>query len=170
MRTGAWIVSPCTARSGYFIFGLSNFSRAVRQKMSRIFEALKQAQLVRASKAPPEPPAGHAVEIPDRRRSRRWALDISVYVYGHGPGTEPFHEEAHTLNVNANGALLLLSVPVQKGQMLLLTNQLPQREQDCRVVFLRTQHSRTVETGIAFPETNPDFWQVHSPPEDTHTA
>jgi hypothetical protein len=135
-------------------------------KMSRIFEALKHAQLICAGKAPPKPPATDAVEMPDRRRSRRWALDISVYVYGHGPGTEPFHEETHTLNVNANGALLLLSVPVSAGQTLLLTNQLTQREQNCRVVFLGTKRSRTVEAGIAFPETNPDFWQTHSPPED----
>src|SRR5579859_4012607 len=107
--------------------------------MSRIFEALKHAQLVRAGKVQPKPPAADAVEIPDRRRSRRWALDISVYVYGHGPGKEPFHEEAHTLTVNANGALLLLSVSVRKGQMLLLTNRLTQREQNCRVVFLGTK-------------------------------
>jgi hypothetical protein len=139
-------------------------------KMSRIFEALKNAQSVRANKSQPEPPKVDAVESPDRRRSRRWALDVSVYVYGHGPGTGPFHEEAHTLNVNANGALLLLSVPVHKGQMLLLTNQLTQRELDCRVVFLGTQHSRTVETGVAFPEANLDFWQAHSPPQDKPAA
>jgi len=138
--------------------------------MSRIFEALKQAQLVRAGKEPPKPPAEDVVETPDRRRSRRWALDVAVYVYGHGPGKEPFHEEAHTLTVNANGALLLLSVPVEKGQKLLLTNQLTQREQDCLVVFLGTQHSRTVETGVAFPETNPDFWQLHPPPGDKPAA
>ena len=134
--------------------------------MSRIFEALKHAESLRASKALAEPPVADLVEIPNRRRSRRWALDISVYVYGHGPEKEPFHEEAHTLNVNANGALLLLSVPVYEGQILLLTNQLTQQEQDCRVVFLGAKHSRTVETGVAFPRTNPDFWQMHSAPED----
>ena len=134
--------------------------------MSRIFEALKKAQLARAGKAPPKPPAEDAVEIPDRRRSRRWALDVSVYVYGHGPGKEPFHEEAHTLNVNANGALLLLGAPVEKGQTLLLTNQLTQQEQDCRVIFLGTQHSRTVEAGVAFRESNPDFWQKQEPLEN----
>ena len=137
------------------------------KKMSRIFEALKQAKSVRAGKAPEEPSEAGAVEISDRRRSRRWALDLSVYVYGHGPGKDPFHEEAHTLSVNANGGLLLLSVPVQMGQTLLLTNQLTQQEQDCRVVFLGTRHSRTVETGVAFPQTNPDFWQTHpTPPKE----
>ncbi len=133
--------------------------------MSRILEALKQGQLARSGKVQPELPAADAVEIPDRRRSRRLAFDIPVYVYGHEPGAEPFHEEAYTLTVNANGALLLLSVPVRKGQKLLLTNQLTQREQDCRVVFLGTQHCRTVETGVAFPETIPDFWRAHSSPE-----
>jgi hypothetical protein len=68
--------------------------------------------------------------------------------------------------VNANGALLLVSVPVQKGQKLLLTNTLTQQEQDCRVVFLGTRRSRTVEAGIAFPMTNPKFWQLPTAPED----
>jgi hypothetical protein len=138
--------------------------------MSRIFEVLKPVQVARAGKAPSKPTAEDGVEIRDRRRSRRLAFDIPVYVYGHGPGKEPFHEEAHTLNVNANGALLLLSVPVRKGQKLLLTNQLTQQEQDCRVVFLGTKRSRTVETGVAFPATNPDFWQMHSTPENEPAA
>lgn len=138
--------------------------------MSRIFEALKHAQSLRADKPEPSPPGADAPEVPDRRRSRRLALDISVYVYGYGPEKDPFHEEAHTLNVNANGALLLLSVPVQKGQTLLLTNQLTQQEQDCRVVFLGTKHSRTVETGVAFPRKNFEFWQTHSTPEDKPAA
>jgi hypothetical protein len=137
----------------------------LRKIMSRIFEALRQAQRSRTRDVPMKPPAENSTEIPDRRRSRRWALDVSVYVYGHGPGEEPFHEEAHTLNVNATGALLLLSVPVQKGQVLLLTNQETQQDQDCRVIFLGTQRSRTVEAGVAFPGANPDFWLSHSPPE-----
>jgi hypothetical protein len=140
------------------------------KKMSRIFEALKHAHSVHAGKTPADPSGAGATKISDRRRSRRWARDISVYVYGHGPGKDPFHEEAQTLSVNANGALLLLSVPVQMGQTLLLTNQLTQQEQDCRVVFLGTKHSRTVETGVAFPRTNPDFWQAHPTPEDKSAA
>jgi hypothetical protein len=138
--------------------------------MSRIFEALKHAHSVRSSKTLAEPDGADVVEIPNRRRSRRWTLDISVYVYGHGPEKEPFHEEAHTLNVSANGALLLLSVPVQKGQMLLLTNQRTEQEQNCRVVYLGTRHTRTVEAGVAFLRTNPDFWQLHATPEDDPAA
>jgi hypothetical protein len=134
--------------------------------MSRIFDALKYAQRVREGKVQPNAPVEGAIEVPDRRRSRRWSLDVSVYVYGHGPGKEPFHEEAHTLHVNANGALLLLSVPVKKGQTLLLTNRLTQKEQDCRVVFLGTRRSRTVEAGVEFPQTNPGFWNLSAEPEN----
>jgi hypothetical protein len=138
--------------------------------MSRIFEALKHAQLVREGKLPSKASGEEAVEVPDRRRSRRRSLDIPVYVYGHDLNTEPFHEEAHTLQVNANGALLLLSVPVKKGQQLLLTNTLTEKEQDCRVVFLGTKRTRTVETGVAFPLTNPGFWRLPPGPEDKFAA
>jgi hypothetical protein len=138
--------------------------------MSRIFEALKRAQVARSSKLHPNSPTADAVQVPDRRRSRRWAMDICVYVYGHGPGRDTFHEEAHTLNVDANGALLLLSVPVREGQTLLLTNQQTQREMDCRVVRLGKQHSRTVETAVALPRTDTDFWQIFAAPEDDSGA
>jgi hypothetical protein len=138
--------------------------------MSRIFEALKHAQQVRDGKADPASPETDTAELTDRRRSRRLSLDVSVYVYGHGPEKEPFHEEAHTLSVSANGALLLLSVPVRKGQTLLITNQLTQRELDCRVVYLGARHSRTTETGVAFQRPQPDFWQAHVLPEDDPAA
>jgi hypothetical protein len=138
--------------------------------MSRIFEALKNAQLIRDGKLQPNAPVEGATEVPDRRRSRRWSLDIPVYVYGHGPDQEPFHEEAHTLHVNANGGLLLLSLPVKKGQKLLLTSTLTEKEQDCRVVFLGTERSRTVEVGIAFPLANPQFWQLPAEPEGETAA
>ena len=134
--------------------------------MSRIFDAIKHAQLALQGKVSPEPAVDGPVEVPDRRRSRRWILDVLVFVYGHGPEKEPFHEEARTLNVNANGALLLLSAPVRAGQRLLLTNQLTQKEQDCRVIFLGAEHVETIQAGIAFPEANPDFWQPPSTTEE----
>jgi hypothetical protein len=136
--------------------------------MSRIFEALKLAQLIRAGKLKPKSPQPDALGIPERRRSRRWAFDIPVYIYGHEQGGEPFHEEAHTLDVSSNGALLLLSVPVREGQQLLLTNTLTEQEQDCRVVFIGTRRSRTVEAGVVFPETNAEFW--HLPTEADKTG
>jgi hypothetical protein len=123
--------------------------------MSRIFEALRRAQaMASASKHP------SGEKLPERRRSPRLMFDASVYVYG-GTAADPFYEEAHTLNVNDTGAMLLLSGPVQEGQELLLTNSLTQKEQDCRVVYLGTRRSRTVEAGVAFSSANPDFWRFH---------
>ena len=87
-------------------------------------------------------------------------LGIPVYVYVHEPDEGPFHEETYTLNVNAEGALLLLSVPVREGQTLLLTNALTQQDQDCRVVRLGTRRSRTIEAGVTFPYPNPGFWSL----------
>jgi hypothetical protein len=149
---------------------LQAISEAEEYPMSRIFEAIRQAQRTRAAQNGLRPKGADDAEISDRRRSPRWSRDVSVYVYGHGPEREPFHEEAHTLNVNANGALLLLSVPVRKGQSLLLTNRFTEQEQGCRVVYLGTKHSRTIEAGIAFPEANPDFWFIPAPPEDKPAA
>jgi hypothetical protein len=140
-RRGSKLVcSPLQASTGEDKrFELPYPIRAISTTMSRIFEALKLAQLFRSSKAEGKPPVAEAPEVPDRRKSPRWALDVAVYVYGHGPGREPFHEEAHTLNVSTNGALLLLSVPVQ--------------------------HTRTVEAGVEFSEANPDFWHTARPVE-----
>jgi|SRR5882757_1654386 len=170
VRIGSEIVLARLADLEYFVPAKPCHDSGRRYDMSRIFEALKHAQMASKEQLLPRPPNKDAIETPDRRRSRRWSLDIPVYVYGHGPSTDPFHEEAHTLHVNANGALLLLSVPVRTGQKLLLTNTLTQQEQDCRVVFLGTRRSRTVETGIEFPETNPSFWQIPTAPEDKTAA
>ncbi len=138
--------------------------------MSRIFEALRQAEIVSETQDIVKPREADSAEFAERRRGRRWSLDIPVYVYGHGPAKEPFHEEAHTLHVNANGALLLLSVPVREGQKLLLTNTLTEAEQHCWVVYLGTRRSRTIEAGVAFPETNRGFWQIPASPEDKPAA
>jgi hypothetical protein len=170
IRTAILIGVPLCVAFGVIYLRLPNPSRAVRKIMSRIFEALRNAELTRSDKSKSTSIEVKLGEISDRRRSRRWLLDIPVYVYGHGPGKETFHEEAHTLNVNANGALLLLSVPVQRGQVLFLTNQHTEQEIDCRVVYLGTKHSRTVETGVVFPRTNPDFWQIHIPPKNDTAA
>ncbi|HEX3371749.1 MAG TPA: PilZ domain-containing protein [Candidatus Acidoferrales bacterium] len=138
--------------------------------MSRIFEALRHAQLQRPDRPKETLLRTSLAEISERRKTKRSPIDVSVYVYGHGPGKETFHEEAHTLNVSEGGALLLLSVPVEKGQLLLLTNQITEQEMDCRVVYLGTKHSRTVETGVMLSRSNAQFWQSHVPPAEEHAG
>lgn len=163
IRTAILIGVPLCVAFGVIYLRLPNPSRALRKSMSRIFEALRHAQLTRSDKSKSSSADVKWNEFSDRRKSRRLTLDVSVYVYGHGPGKETFHEEAHTLNVSEGGALLLLSVPVQTGQQIFLTNQLTDQEMDCRVVYLGTKHSRTVETGVVFPRKTTDFWQIPMP-------
>jgi hypothetical protein len=133
--------------------------------MSRIFEALKNAKREQEVRLQLNAPPEGAVEAPDRRRSRRWSLEVSVFVYGRGADKEPFHQEARAVRVNENGALLLLSFPVRKGQTLLLTNRSTQKEQKCRVVFLAARRTQTVEAGVAFPHTDAGFWRKSAVPE-----
>ena len=65
--------------------------RAGKVALSRIFDALKRAQLARAPRAGDAKPVS---ALPDRRRSARWAAHVPVFVYGHTAGWQPFHEEA----------------------------------------------------------------------------
>ncbi len=126
--------------------------------MSRIFDALQGARALRDEKAALRNRADNLIEFPDRRRARRLTIDVPVYVYGHRPGDNPFHEESHTLHVSTNGALLLLGQPVEPGDKLLLTNAITQREEVCVVIYLGKRHQRTTEVGITFAKPNPGFW------------
>jgi hypothetical protein len=123
--------------------------------VSRIYDAIKRAQSERAgskdSKADPEF---------DRRRAQRVALQVPVFVYGHGRRQEPFHEQTTSLVVNKHGALLPLSNRVKLGQELLLTNPATQSEQPCRVVFLASKRSRHNKVGVAFTGEAPSFWSL----------
>jgi PilZ domain len=128
--------------------------------MSRIFEAIKKAQQDREARLQDSsithPPGPHS----DRRRNRRWAVDLPVFVYGHSATQEPFHEEAHTLDVSANGARLMLGAKVRPGQKLLLINRTTQIEQECRVVYVGERRTKSAAVAIEFGQANAPFWQI----------
>lgn len=129
--------------------------------MSKIFDALRSVEQVR------EPEGEACVAEPDcnrtwdRRREERWNLDVPIYVYGHGLGKVPFHEEAHTISVSASGGLLQLTVPVREGQKLLLTNKATHRQHICRIVRVCSRDTYTLEVTVEFPSPYPEMWQVH---------
>ncbi|HUK32070.1 MAG TPA: hypothetical protein VLV89_13215 [Candidatus Acidoferrum sp.] len=123
--------------------------------MSRIYDALKRAQAERAKAKDSKTDSEF-----DRRRTQRIALQVPVFVYGHGRRQEPFHEETTSLVVNSHGALLPLSNRVRLGQELLLTNPATQSEQPCRVVFLASKRSRRNKVGVAFAGEAPSFWAL----------
>lgn len=123
--------------------------------MSRIFDALKRAQ---ASKPPDSanavPPQG------ERRRVPRRKATVPVFVYGHNPAQQPFHEEAYSAVVSELGGLLVMRAAVHPGQTLLLTNKITQEERECRVAYVGEQDPTSVRVAVEFPFLAPDFWRL----------
>ena len=115
--------------------------------MSKVFEALRVAQQAKS-------PANV-----DRRRGRRLSMCVPVFVYGHRPGREPFHEEACLHHVSAEGGLLLLSTGVRHGQKLLLTSGLLKKPQKCFVVHARFRKPQRIEVGVEFAQPCPELVQ-----------
>lgn len=87
------------------------------------------------------------------------ALNAMVYVYGHGPTKNPFYEEAQTVNATAQGALLIFSSPVSRGQKLLLMNGTGHDPIEAQIVRTRTLGAQMFEVEVAFPAPRPEFWQ-----------
>ena len=87
------------------------------------------------------------------------APNAMVYVYGHGSTRNPFYEEARAVNATAEGALLILSAALNRGQKLLLINGVRQDPVQAQVVRTRTLGAQMFEVEIAFPVPQPDFWR-----------
>jgi hypothetical protein len=94
----------------------------------------------------------------DRRRSSRRAFDAIICAYGRSHSEQPFYEEARTINVGIHGALLLMAMPVENGQKLLLINEETQKQQICRIVYARSRNTERVEVAVEFPTPHGEFW------------
>jgi hypothetical protein len=128
--------------------------------MSRIYEALREAERIRSNNRVAAEDGLGVMEMPDRRCSERWELEIDLTVYGHVAGEPPFYERARALKGNENGGLILLSVPVCEGQDLLLINNRTSQEQICRIVNVHIRDLETSEASVAFPSPHPEFWEI----------
>jgi hypothetical protein len=95
-----------------------------------------------------------------RRRSDRWKAFIPVFVYGHGSGLEPFHEEAYSAVVSETGGLLVMTARVRLGQLLLITNRATQEERQCRVAYVGPRDSDQRAVAVEFIEPTAKFWRL----------
>src|ERR1700730_15328143 len=91
------------------------------------------------------------------------AEKATVNVYGHGPSRNPFYEEARAINTNPTGATLILSVPLNHGQKLLLISGAGQDPVEAQVVRSRTLDALMFEVEIEFSFVRPDFWRAKRP-------
>lgn len=96
----------------------------------------------------------------NRRRSTRRAFEALIRVYGKKLDGSPFYENAKTINVSVHGALMILNVPVSKGQKLLLFNEATERQQVCQITDVRIRDAESIEVAVAFPTPHAEFWNV----------
>jgi hypothetical protein len=131
--------------------------------VSRIWQALKQAERDRNRTAEPSAAADAASESAqdrdDRRGGLRHAHQVSLLIYGSDADKQPFHEEAETVDAHENGCSLNMETVVVNGQRLFLTNMRNQAEQECRVVHVGKRVRGRARVGIEFTAPAPQFWR-----------
>lgn len=105
-----------------------------------------------------------------RRRCLRVHIDIPVRIYGHGSNQKPFLEETRTLDVSASGALITLTMSIDRDQKLILTHSKTQEEVECRVAHVGSTEMGRTEVGIEFISPSPRFWHIAFPPDNWNPA
>lgn len=130
--------------------------------MSNSFEVPAKVECPRKA----DPHAGELGGVapigPNRRRSTRRPFEAVIRVYGNNLNGNAFYEDARTIDVSVHGALLILAVPVSKGQKLLLFNEAIQGQQVCQIVDIRAGEAESPEVAVAFPTLHAEFWQGFS--------
>jgi len=131
--------------------------------VSRIWEALRQAERQRSRSEDRAPAANRASdsakEGADRRDGLRHAHNAPLLIYGSDADKQPFHEEAETIDAHENGCSLSLETVVARGQRLFLTNMRNQAEQECRVIHVGKRVHGKARVGIEFVTPTPHFWR-----------
>ena len=108
----------------------------------------------------------HVEHVPNRRRSQRVLLRLPIQVLARGPDKQHVFEDTFTSSVNANGALLHLSLKVEVGQQIILKNIETEEEQSVRVVRTNPDADGKMEVAVEFLRPAPKFWRIAFPPDD----
>ena len=104
--------------------------------------------------------------IHNRRRTQRVLLRLPILVIARGPDQQHVSENAFTTNVNAHGALLLLSMRAEVSQKILIRNTETLEEQFVRVIHITAAAEGKSEVGVEFLKPAPKFWRISFPPDD----
>jgi len=100
-----------------------------------------------------------------KRRSQRLFLQVRVVVEGK-LANKPFSEEAHTIIVNAHGALVELGTALDSGQKVTLLNVRTTEKTECTVKLVTPAEAKKFNTALEFTKPNPGFWRISFPPDD----
>jgi hypothetical protein len=111
----------------------------------------------------PDPNAKKGIS---QRRSQRLLLRVQVVAQRRAGQPDSKAEPTETLAVNAHGALILLTPPVDDTEQILVKNARTSEEQLCRVVYQGLTEAGRLQVGVEFVTPSPNFWRVSFPPED----
>jgi hypothetical protein len=81
---------------------------------------------------------------------------------------QSFRELTHTLELNANGALILLTALVEERQTILIENLNTRLDGECRVANVRFLENGKWAVGIEFTHMAGGFWEVYFPRPRTY--
>lgn len=107
-----------------------------------------------------------AARLGTLRRSQRVCLSVPIQVVKSNPGKAPATESTRTLVVSAHGALFVLEMPVQTGELLLIKHYKTHEQLVCRVVNFTPDQSGKFEVAVEFEQPAPRFWRIAFPPSD----
>jgi len=127
--------------------------------MSRIFDALKRAELLLGKRKATETGGVSTSGYTERRRSGRIHVHIPLFIYGRTPAGNPFYENAYTIVINGAGGLISITSNVRPGQRLMVTNEGNDQTQECVVVSVEQQRGRNRNVALKFPTPMPQFWR-----------
>jgi hypothetical protein len=99
----------------------------------------------------------------ERRRSQRVMIQMAVTIHLTAPG-KASALKAHTLDVNAHGALLLSPQSFPIGGHFTLENNQTRERQLCRVARAPQAAAEGFQVAVEFEKPSPNFWQISFPP------
>lgn len=102
----------------------------------------------------------------NQRRSQRVLLQIRVILEVEIDAGNLIRLDAFTLDVNAHGGLLEMSLPLRPGQRLSLVNPTSGLKKPSRIVGLRRSTDSGFLVAFEFDSPTPKFWPIAFPPED----
>jgi hypothetical protein len=127
--------------------------------MSKIFDVLKRAELLRAKRKDTKTIGASTVGHTERRMTGRIYVHIPLFIYGYTPSGNPFYEETYTIVINGAGGLISMTSSVQRGQRLVVTNEGNDQTQECVVVSVEAQLAHSSYIALKFPTPMPQFWR-----------
>ena len=107
--------------------------------------------------------------LSNRRRSQRLFIQVAVLVEGRLANKSEISERANTVVVNAHGALVEMSIPLDQGQRVTLRNIRTSEKIESEVKLVTPGELGKFNVALEFVDPNPNFWHISFPPEDWST-